>query len=88
MKLKYRIRWMHIVINVKMEENLMEKLRMQNEVIKNSTIQIIKSFVTKMHNKNTYNVKLKIDNESYAMIIAIQQINVGVIDTEYSTVQA
>lgn len=59
------------------EKDLVEKLKKQNEDLKNSEIEIIKMFETKRYNKTVYNAKVKIDNDSYKKVILAQRLNVG-----------
>lgn len=65
-------------MNFKLQENdLLEKLRKQNEILKDSEIEVIKIFETKRYNRTVFNAKIKIDNDSYPKVLSGQRINVG-----------
>lgn len=72
---------MHMVItdmNFKYNEcELIEKLKKQNDAMKDSKVEIIKCFETKRYNRTIFNAKIKIDNETYHKIIEMQKLNVG-----------
>lgn len=72
---------MQIIItgmNFKMSDNeLIKKLKKQNEVMKDSIIEVVKLFETKQYNRTIFNAKLKIDNDSYPKIMTGQKLNVG-----------
>lgn len=59
------------------DRELIEKLKKQNETLKNSELEVIKIFETKRYYKTTFNAKLNVDNESYPKVIAGQKLNVG-----------
>lgn len=72
---------MNIIItdmNIKLnEKELLEKLKKQNEVIKDSNVEIVKCFETKRFNRSIYNAKVKIDYATYHKIMPMQRLNVG-----------
>ena len=65
---------MQIIItdmNFKMQENeLIEELKTQNEILKVSKIELIKTYKSKKLNRTIFNAKLKIYNESYSKLIS------------------
>ena len=54
----------------KMQENeIIRKLKKQNEILKDSKIVTIKIYEFKRYNRTIFNAKLKIGNESYRKVI-------------------
>lgn len=69
-----------IVANMtfKYETNeLIEKLKKQNPVLESSELELIKYIEVKRNNRTTYNVKLKIDAESFIKVLTARKINIG-----------
>lgn len=59
------------------DDELIKKLKKQNELLKESNIQVMKLFETIRSNRTIFNAKLSIDNVSYAKVMASQKLNVG-----------
>lgn len=59
------------------EEELLERIKKQNDFMKDSELEIIKIYETNKYNKITFNARLKIDRESYKKVLANQRINIG-----------
>ena len=72
---------MQIIItdmNFKMLENkIIEKLKKENEILKDSKIEIIKIYESKRYNRIIFNAKLEIDNESCPKVISGLKLNMG-----------
>lgn len=56
---------------------LIEKIKKQNEFLKESEIKPVKSYEFKRNNKLIYNTKIVIDNDSYTKLLSAQRINIG-----------
>ena len=65
-------------MNFKMQENeIIEKLKNQNEILKDSKIELIKIYEYKRFNRTIFNAKLKINNKSYPKVISGLKLNIG-----------
>ena len=61
-----------------MEENeLIEKLKSQNETLKDSKIELIKIYESKKFNRKIFKAKVRIDNGSYLKILSGLKLNTG-----------
>lgn len=59
------------------DNELVEKIKNQNLILKDSELNIIKTYEFKRNKRTIYNAKIKIDKESYAKIIEAHKINIG-----------
>ena len=65
-------------MNFKMQENeIIEQLKKQNEILKDSKIELIKIYESKRFNRTIFNTKLKKDNESYPKVVSELKLNIG-----------
>ena len=70
-KLPKKLSMQIIITDMKMQEKeLIEKLKNQNEILKDSKIELIKIYESKKFNITIFNAKLKIYNESYPKVIS------------------
>lgn len=59
------------------ENEIIEKLKKQNDVLNESELQVIKIFENKKSGRVIYNALLKIDKNSYINIMKVQKVNIG-----------
>lgn len=59
------------------EDEIIEKLKRQNEILSESEIEIIKLFEYKRNGQIIYNGILKIDKDSYIKVMDAQKLNIG-----------
>ena len=59
------------------EEGIIEKLRKQNEILKNGVLNIVKVYEYKRNGQVFYNAILNIDNDFYAKVMNEEKVNVG-----------
>lgn len=56
---------------------IVEKLKKQNDILQGSKIEVIKFFEYKRNGRTIYNAIIKIDKESYIKVINAQKVNIG-----------
>lgn len=59
------------------ENELIEKLKLQNNELKESEFKIVKSYEFKKYNRIIYNTKIKVNKETYTKVMSAQRLNVG-----------
>lgn len=59
------------------ENEIIEKIKKQNNMLKDSEIKPVRFYEFKRNNKVIYNAKIQIDNESYTKILLAEKINIG-----------